>query len=287
MRTLLVVGLVLNLARVVLGLPIISEVMQSTLPTECPSVGKAVVVTDYSHLSWQGRALSLTELGCAYTPTSRLALGAAYRDCNGHGRSEQTQYIAHGWEAWGSLHLQAERAQRPDLSLNAQIAHDTINWKTDNAYSALWGTTHGIDLCAGKHIGREYCQVDAGVEDVSLWGGKSPNSTATLLALGAAIHHHFTRVVDGHLALAGYRDNYAGGVRHTYALLAGMRAGRAGQPYLGCSVSYFPRGIPLAGTPLSMAAMTWKAEKTWALDSSSTFMTQSIGYVSVEAGIPF
>lgn len=283
-RTLLVAGLILTIARGAQGLPIMSDMMQSTLPAERPSVGKGVVSADYSDLSRQGRALSLCELGCTYTPLSFWSIGAAYRDSDGHGSSQQTSYHAHGWEGWTSLRLLAERARRPDISLNAQVVHDNISLQdqssSGDATASPRVTTQGVDLCAGKHFGSDLCQVDTGVYDVSIFGARQ----ATLLALGVAYHHRFTRSVEGRVALAGYRDDYAGGVRHTYDLVAGVRAGRTDQPYLGLSVTYFPRGIPLAGTPLSTASMV---NAFYSGITTGTLNTQQFGYVSIEAGIPF
>lgn len=284
LRTVFVIGLALMLARGALGLPIISDVWSSTLSGACPANGRGALVTDYSYLSWEGRTLSLSELGGTYTPFPCVSLGAAYRDSAGQGLSGLSHYTAHGWEAWTSVHLLTERASRPDLSLDAQMLHDTVSLVQQSATLASSAfsnvTTRGVDLCAGKQCLAGRCQLDGGVYDVSLLGQRQ----ATVWALGAAYQHPFSRLVTGRVALAGYRDDYEGGLRYTYDMVLGVRVGRADHPYIGLSANYFPCGIPLAGTPLSSAAMIGAF-----YDGASAVALRSheFGYLSIEAGLPF
>ena len=241
-------------------------------------------MTDCSYLSWRGRALSLSELGGTYTPASFLSCGAAYRDSIGHGLSSDTHYYAHGWEAWANVRLLPESARHPAVSLNVQCLHEnmTVQQQTPVMYNYYTPRTssQGIDLCAGKHVGADRCQLDAGVSDVSLFG----EHQATVLALGAAYHHPFTPRLDGHLALAGFRDDYQDSTRNTCMLVAGVRSGRAEKPYLDLSATFFPCGIPLAGTSLSPAAMVGAFYEG---SATGTLSTQAFGYVTLEAGIPF
>jgi hypothetical protein len=248
-------------------------------------VGKVAFTTTTSYITWDGRVLDLTEVGLTATPIAPLSLGVAYRDSNGHGQSEQSTYNGHGWEGWASLRLLSERKLYPELALNGQTFIDDIALQkvtsTESEFAAPRARSTGIDLCASRHIGADVWQLDAGTYDGYLFGERE----VTVMGLGARYAHPFTRILQGHLALAGYRDNFEGGRYHSYVLQAGGRAGHPDRVHLLLAGNYFPRGVPLAGTPLSTAALVGAIYGGTA--ATSAINTSAFGYLSAQVEIPF
>ena len=283
-RSLVISGIVIALFQSAQCLPIVSTMTQSTLPPDCPSVGKVVPVTADSFVAWGGRFLELAEVGLTYTPAQMLSLGIAYRNTDGSGHSHETAYYANGWEAWGSLSLLKERGNRPEITLDAQTisgnvsrCEKTARWNNFMRRPPLTplGSISARPVTAARMSGNSMPEPTTWL--FSRYG--RPRYWGWAPATATTYRPNLSQV-----ALAGFQDNFLGGGYHTYVLQAGLQASTTEKPHLEFSGTFFPCGIPLAGTTFSPLAM---AGAYFSDSIAASLNKKPFGYLSIKGTIPF
>lgn len=283
LRTGLLLALTILCLRMAAGTPVLSLTNQ-TLFTDTLPAGSITTSASDSFLNWQGRSFSLLEAGVAYGVTDGLAIGVNYRRGSGHGRSRGNTYDSTGGDGWLSLRLLKEAGWCPALTLLAQTLHDDVtlrsNSATESALSEPNITDNGISLNASRHAGDTTWTAAAGVFQTSVFGEQQ----ATVLALGVGAARPFSSSLRGEVSLAGYRDAYNDGHHFSGALQAGLTAGSPAGVHAVLSGVYYPRGVPLAGTPYSPASM---AGAFFGGSATAQLRSSAVGFLTLGAAMSF
>jgi hypothetical protein len=237
----------------------------------------------YSNLTWQGRQLGLFEGGVQVGGETHPSLGAYLRSSTGHGRSSLNTYDAHGVRFTGTLPLFTERSGRPAATLFVDYLHDraVLKEQSPTSHSTAWSraSSTGIGLQAELHRGSTCWQGKA----AGYASGVDGEHLADTLLVGGAVDVPLIRSIRGTLALTGFREDFEGH-RITMEVTGGVTLLSSERGSLKLGGSYFPRGIPLGGTPFSTAA------GIGVINGSSTaaqLRTEAMGYLTVAGELHF
>jgi hypothetical protein len=235
------------------------------------------------YLGWDGRALGVTEAGAAAGVLAGVTMGAAYRTANGHGRTAARRYTAAGWQAWTEWQPISATATHPGITLHLEGTHerihlrsadDTSSFAADPAYAA--GGAHV--RVTGDHRGMSW-HAQAGLATARL----NDTAVATVASVGGQLDLPLGRHLRLQPALVGYADDFQGQHLSGEARLA-LRTPPAARTAFALEVSLFPRGVPLAGTPLSPAAT---AGAVYGDTATTQLRTHPVAYVSCSGGYRF
>jgi hypothetical protein len=234
-------------------------------------------------LAGDGRAMGVLNGGASVGLTNALSVGATVQGTSGHGRTETRRYDAVGGRVWGAWQLAHVDAKHPGLALQIEKTEERIrlhsvepgsSFTADPAFASsgvqlrTTFTRRGIQFAAHAGMGRAAVNHD---------------EVATVASLGGEMRIPVNNRYYLQSALIGYRDNYEG--RHvSYEARLGLHTTPAHRIGLNIEASLFPRGIPLAGTPLSAASAVGVI---YGSSATAQLHTQMVGYLSVSGEYQF
>ncbi len=259
------------------SLLVCASLLRADQPTALLPAADTVHATVETHyLSWDGRVLAVVDTGVSMHPTGALSAGADARRSAGHGRSHDNRYAGDGWAAWGQWQLSA-RPGRPGLALRVEHAADAVHISSKDAASLLAAdpttASTGLLLAVTAPGDALEARAVAGMYAVSLNG----RPVATVRMLGGILTVPLGTRTRAQLALTGYQDQYLG--RHfsprVEVMLATLPTSRGG---LRLGASIFPRGVPLAGTPLSAPSVIGAV---YGSSAGAQLRTHAVGYLSL------
>lgn len=245
--------------------------------------GEIRPIVDSHYIAWDGRMLGVMEVGMQGGITDAFSAGAAYRETIGHGRTSTNRYAGNGWQAWGAMRLLPETETHPGVSLvvthiaDAVYLHSTTSTSTFTANPSC--ASDGVEARASGVFNGRAWQGKAGVYRTMV--NALPVATVTLLGGGTTVPlgPHLTLQP----SLTAFHDDLDGG-RYN----AGLSIALCGTPAKNANItlagSLFARGIPLAGTPLSVPSAIGV---DYGSNATAQLHTQAAGYLSLSADYRF
>jgi len=265
----------LQIASVANGLPFATEGDPSVYALPVKSVS---LVSADQVLSWNGRAISVWDNGVAVKVTPMAVVGGFIRSSSGHGSSGQTHYSANGWDVWGTYTLQSDDGKQPTLTLGLEHLHEAdtvlLNSPTEFFQATPRVDTTGIELRVQTAPQRLRWIARVGYYSTQVF----EENLSDILLIGVGSELKLTPNTTSSLALTQYYDNFNGN-HFSYLLRGGIVYRLHPHWKLGLSASYFPRGIPLAGDPLSSASAVGAA--IGGNTTASGMHVNSFGYLTL------
>ena len=245
--------------------------------------GEIRPVLDSHFIALDGRALGMIEAGAEGGLANGISLGAAYRGTGGHGRASTNHYDGHGWQAWGNVRLLRQTDTRPGISLYGEHLADAIHLHSTTSTSDFTAdptcTSTGGQIRVNGNCGKFPWLLKAGVYGTSV--NTLPLATVELAGIETSlpVGHHLTLQP----SLTGYHDDLNGGRYNAEARLA-LHGSPAKNMRVTLAGSLFARGIPLAGSPMSVPSAIGV---DYGSTATAQLHAQVAGYLSLSADLHF
>jgi len=256
------------------ALPTVSGAWPESVSTDMLEEGTIDAgAVDY-YMTFDGRQLNLYQLTLDAGLSNNLSLGGKYCVGSGHGHSKSNTYSDHGKEFSTKYRLVKECGAIPSLALYGEYTSDKAELHTTEATVNATTTSTGAQLLAGggTPFGGWRWHARVGGYQTKVVG----DTLATTYLAGGDVVVPMSKRMNLRVAATAFDDNYSGGTM-TEELLAALSL------YPGCSRitlagSLYPKGVPLAATPLSPAA----AVGTFVGGSATeNLRTKAMGYISL------
>lgn len=255
----------------------------SPLPSTSPRAGQFIPLVDAHAASWGGRAFSVVEAGGSLGITGRCAITAIDVQSSGHGRSHANTYDGHGYRLLGKYQIGDTATTHPAYAIVLDHVSDDVNLHIHDSTTEAdaWPSyrADGIQLAASQLRGQHTWQGRTGLYQVEL----DHQRLATVGLLGGGLSIPVGRHTTVQAELVSYRDNFQG--RHfTYEFHGGVTLFRSARGSVTVGGSYFPRGIPLAGTPFSSASA---AGLVYGNSAAQQLHDDGVGYLTLSGQLNF
>ncbi|HEX2952332.1 MAG TPA: hypothetical protein VHV83_22595 [Armatimonadota bacterium] len=256
-------------------------------PTEFQTSGNSKwtigPTSNLAALSWEGRSLSLFEVGIEAKNRKQFTLGACMRNSSGHGHDSANSYDADGWRVYGEVPVFIAHKSAFTYSLFGEYVSDDaqldISTTNSRAITEAGATNAGVGLRACANRGKAVWHAQTGLYCSTV----DEDTSANTACLGGGVSVLFGHHISGFLDITGYREDYLD--KHTAMEIEGtLKLLQSSWGSLTVGGHFFPYGIPMGGSAFST---TSSMGLVYGQSAAAKLRDNAMGYLTLAGEITF